>query len=82
MQLVLPSDMSRAMYPANKANHFRGQLIEPITAYKDQRYEVALTEAIVPSKLDYNKADMNLWVQIFIWDRTKFSKQYHMPGIH
>ena len=81
--VVLLSDASLDLYPENKANKFRVQLSEPLKL-SDRRYEAALKEIIVPSRLNYKHQDDDLWVEVQRADRASGFRtcKKHLPGIH
>ena len=62
--ITIPSDASLNLYPDNKANKFKVQLQDPITVTGNERYEVALTDIIIPSNLKHEEQDKDLWIRV------------------
>lgn len=77
--ITLPSDTNRALYPDNRAADYKVQLDRPIALSDKTRWEVAVTDLIVPSNIQSTETEA--WFQIQN-AKGEVSKKFFVPGLH
>ena len=77
--ITLPSDANHALYPDNRAADYKVQLDRPIALSDKTRWEVAVTDLIVPSNIQSTETEA--WFQIQN-AKGQVSKKFFVPGLH